>query len=165
MKYLSTFLNEEKISPSSQGKDPIKPIKPVKSVLSVGSPRGTEKFQSAQTPPSALPVNSLPDRSDHSCPTPHPVPAQKARTMYEELAEATPPSAALEVFPDWQGILVKSTVLGMSVWVVRDPLHGIALAKETGHPALLLGDVLKQKGQTAEEARATLLPLLIRVLH
>lgn len=72
-------------------------------------------------------------------------------------------SAALDVFPDWQGISVKSAVLGMSVWVVRDPLHGIALAKETGYPALLLDDILRQKGQTTEEARAALLPLLITV--
>jgi hypothetical protein len=60
---------------------------------------------------------------------------------------------------------VESAVLGMVVWVVRDPLHGIALAKETGHPALLLDDILKQKGQTVEEARAALLPLLITVLQ
>jgi len=52
------------------------------------------------------------------------------RTLYGELAEATPPAKALEVFPDWQGLLVKSSVLGMSVWVVRDHLHGLALAKK-----------------------------------
>jgi hypothetical protein len=50
MKYLSAFLNSDEISPSPQGKEPIKPIQPVKSVLSVGSPRNTEKLQPAQTP-------------------------------------------------------------------------------------------------------------------
>jgi hypothetical protein len=49
----------------------------------------------------------------------------------------------------------------MSVWVVRCPIDGIALAKETGFPALILDDVLKLKGRTADEARAALLPTLI----
>ncbi len=82
-------------------------------------------------------------------------------TLYQELTAATPKADALAVFPDWQGLLVKSAVLGMNVWVVRSPLDGIALAKETGHPALLLDDVLRLKGHTTEEARAALLPILI----
>src|SRR5206468_10113402 len=70
------------------------------------------------------------------------------------------PGAALEVFP-WQGLLIKSKVLDMSVWVVRTRQDGEDLAKETGHPGLLLDDVLRQKGRTPEEARASLLPVLI----
>ena len=71
------------------------------------------------------------------------------------------PSPALDVFPDWYGLLVKSSVLGMSVWLVRCRPDGEALAQETGQPALVLDDVLVQRGHTQEEARAELLPLLI----
>lgn len=84
-------------------------------------------------------------------------------SIYRELIEATPPADALAVFPEWQGLLVKSKVLDMSVWVVRSHVDGIALARETGHPALILDDVLRQKGRTAEEPRTALLPLLIAV--
>jgi len=59
--------------------------------------------------------------------------------------------------------LVKSAVLGMSVWVVRSHVDGLALVKETGHPALILDDVLKMKGRTVEETRAALLPVLITI--
>jgi hypothetical protein len=82
-------------------------------------------------------------------------------TIYQETVNATPPSNALAVFPDWQGLLIKSKVLDISVWVVRNHLDGIALAKETGHPAVLLDDVIQQKGKTPAEARAALLPALI----
>jgi hypothetical protein len=71
------------------------------------------------------------------------------------------PSSALQTFPDWQGLLIKSSVLGLAVWVVRTREEGEELAHETGHPALLLDDVLKQRGKTTEEVRATLLPVLI----
>ena len=71
------------------------------------------------------------------------------------------PPVALEAYPDWQGLLIKSSVLGMSVWVVRTRQDGEALARETSHPALLLDEVLKQRGRTQEEARAALLPVLI----
>lgn len=80
-----------------------------------------------------------PDSPRQSVPSATPQP----QTIYRELTAATPKADALAVFPDWQGLLVKSAVLGMSVWVVRSPLDGIALAKETGHPALLLDDVLR----------------------
>lgn len=82
-------------------------------------------------------------------------------TIHQELADATPPAAALEVFPDWRGLLIKSRVLDMAVWVVRNGADGEALARETGQPALLLDDVLRQKGKTPAESRAELLPLLI----
>jgi hypothetical protein len=88
-------------------------------------------------------------------------PSSRERTINQELADATPPPAALQVFPDWSALLVKSTVLGMSVWVVRDRRDGEDIARETGQPALLLDDVLRQQGKTATEARAALLPLLI----
>jgi len=71
------------------------------------------------------------------------------------------PQATTEVFPEYQGLLIKSSVLGMSVWIVRTREEGEELAHETGHPALLLDDVLKQRGKTTEEVRATLLPVLI----
>ena len=71
------------------------------------------------------------------------------------------PQSAQDAFPDWQGLLVKSAVLGMSVWVVRTRREGEELARETGHPALLLDDVLRQKGQASAEARAALLQVLI----
>ena len=74
------------------------------------------------------------------------------QAVYQELVEATPSTDTLAVFPERQGLLIKSTVLDMSVWVVRTPLDGIALAKETGHSAILLDDVLRQRGKTAEEA-------------
>ncbi len=68
---------------------------------------------------------------------------------------------AREVFSDWQGLLIRSVVLGMDVWVVRTRQEGEELAKETGHPALLLDDVLAQKGRSRADARALLLPVLI----
>jgi len=67
----------------------------------------------------------------------------------------------LEVFPDSEGILVKSSVLDMNVWLVRNRQDGEELANETGNPALLLDDVLAQKGRSREEAREALLPLMI----
>jgi hypothetical protein len=78
----------------------------------------------------------------------------------EPLMPNLPPAIA-EVFPDWQGILVKSAFLKLSVWVVRNRPDGEALAKDTGHPALLLEDVLALTGKNPEEVRRTLLPLLI----
>lgn len=69
--------------------------------------------------------------------------------------------AVLEVFPEWQGLLIESSVLERSVWVVRNPQDGRQLAKETGQPAILLDEVLAQKGRTPKEAREALLPLLI----
>jgi hypothetical protein len=89
------------------------------------------------------------------------VPPRPRPTIYQELADSTPNADALAVFPDWQGLLIKSKVLDMSVWVVRSHVDGLALARETGHPAVLLDDVLRQKGRTAEEAKAALLPVLI----
>lgn len=82
-------------------------------------------------------------------------------TIYDELVNATPPSPALEAFHDWGALLVKSEALGMTLWVVRDEVYGIALARETGLPALKLDAILVQKGRTQDEVRAALLPVLI----
>jgi hypothetical protein len=68
---------------------------------------------------------------------------------------------ATEVFSDREGILVTSAVLGFSVWVVRSRQDGENLANETGHPALLLDDALRQEGKTTNDVRHTLLPILI----
>lgn len=108
----------------------------------------------AERPLSSPSPLSQPAPSSWSCPQP---------TIYQELAGATPSADTLAAFPDWQGLLVKSSVLGMSVWVVRNHLDGIALAKETGLPAVLLDDILRQKGKTEEEARASILPVLITI--
>jgi hypothetical protein len=57
-------------------------------------------------------------------------------------------SAVLEVFPEWQGILIESPTLKEAVWVVRDHQTGRRLAQETGHPFLLLDEILAQEGQS-----------------
>jgi len=77
----------------------------------------------------------------------------------EFIAKHVPPAVS-EVFP-WRGLLVKSDVLGMSVWIVRNRSDGADLSAETGDPALLLDDVLRLKGRSKEEVRSALLPLFI----
>jgi len=89
------------------------------------------------------------------------VTAKALPSLYRELCSAVPNADVLLVFYEWQGILVQSTVLGRSVWVVRSHADGVALAQDTGLPALTLDDVLKVKGRSAEEARAILSPALI----
>lgn len=56
--------------------------------------------------------------------------------------------AVLEVFPEWQGILIKSPTLKEAVWIVRDHQNGRRLAQETGHPFTLLDEILAQEGQS-----------------
>src|SRR5262245_48098133 len=73
------------------------------------------------------------------------------------------PAAVLEVFSDWQGFLVKSSQPKASVWIVRTREDGEHLHYLTGKPALLLTDVLAQKGRNFAEARKTLLTQIIRV--
>jgi len=70
-------------------------------------------------------------------------------------------SLATEVFPDWRGLLIRSTRLGMSVWIVRDLNDGQALVKETGHAALLLDDILAQVKKNPTEVKKALLPIMI----
>src|SRR5215203_6322544 len=65
--------------------------------------------------------------------------------------------AVLEVFPEWQGILIESPALGEAVWVVRDHQSGQRLAQETGQPSILLDQILVQEGQTPKEIQKALL--------
>lgn len=67
--------------------------------------------------------------------------------------------AVLEVFPDWQGILVESPTLKKAIWIVRDHQSGRRLEQETGQPFILLDEVLAQEGQTSKEAQEALLSL------
>ena len=69
--------------------------------------------------------------------------------------------AVLEVFPDWQGILLAGDDLGGSVWIVRTVQDGRQLHAATGQPALLLADLLAQKGQDFAGAWKVLQPRLI----
>ena len=66
--------------------------------------------------------------------------------------------AVLAVFPEWQGLLIKSSVRGEAVWVVRNHQNGQKLAQETGQPVILLDEVLAEKGQTLGEAREASFP-------
>ena len=63
------------------------------------------------------------------------------------LAQYVPP-AVLEVFPEWQGILIESPTRGEAIWVVRDPLDGRRLAQETGQPFILLAEILAREEQS-----------------
>lgn len=69
--------------------------------------------------------------------------------------------AVLEVFPEWQGILIEFPALEGVVWVVQDSQYGRQLASETGNPAILLDAMLAQQGRTFEETREALAPFLI----
>jgi len=70
-------------------------------------------------------------------------------------------SAILEVFPDWQGILLACEGFAVPVWVVRTMQDGRQLHAATGQPALLLSDLLAQKGQDFAEVWKALQPCLI----
>lgn len=69
--------------------------------------------------------------------------------------------AVLEIFPEWQGILIEFPALGGAVWVVHEPQYGHQLANETGKPAILLDVILARQGQSPEETREALTPFLI----
>src|SRR5207237_10648339 len=69
--------------------------------------------------------------------------------------------AVLEVFPDWQRILLACDELAESVWIVRTLEDGQQLHAATGQPALLLADLLTQKGRDFAEAWTALRPRLI----
>lgn len=64
--------------------------------------------------------------------------------------------AVLEVFPEWQGILIESPTLEEAVWVVRDHQHGQKLAHETGHASLHLDEILAQAGHTTQQIQEVL---------
>jgi hypothetical protein len=69
--------------------------------------------------------------------------------------------AVLEVFPDWQGILLACDEFAVPVWIVRTVQDGRQLHAATGRPALLLSDLLAQKGRDFAEAWRVLQPRLI----
>jgi hypothetical protein len=69
--------------------------------------------------------------------------------------------AVLEVFPDWQGILLACDGFTAPVWIVRTIQDGRQLHAATGQPALLLSDLLAQKGRDFAEAWEVLQPCLI----
>ena len=69
--------------------------------------------------------------------------------------------AVLEVFPEWQGILIEFPALQGAVWVVHDPQDGQQLISETGKPAILLDAMLAPQGRTLKEMREALTPLLL----
>ena len=48
----------------------------------------------------------------------------------------------LEVFSEWQGILITFPTLEEAVWVVRDHQSGRRLSQETGQPFILLDELL-----------------------
>ena len=56
--------------------------------------------------------------------------------------------SVLEVFSEWQGILIESPTLEEAVWVVRDHQSGQRLAQETGQPFILLDEILAQEGES-----------------
>jgi hypothetical protein len=60
------------------------------------------------------------------------------------------PLAVLEVFPEWQGILIESPTLKEAVWVVRDHQNGQRLAQETGQSSICLDELLTQQGHTTQ---------------
>lgn len=86
-------------------------------------------------------------------------------TFYGEWSAALPNPDILTVFPKWRAILVTSTVLGLSVWVANTWDDALALSEETDFPALLLSDVLREKGKSAAETRVALLSKLINALR
>ena len=86
---------------------------------------------------------SLPNLKEQAegLPPPLPVTAQTFLTQYVA-------PAVLEVFPEWQGILIESPTLDQAVWIVRDSQTGRRLAQETGHPFLLLDESLALAGRS-----------------
>jgi hypothetical protein len=88
-----------------------------------------------------------------------PPPDQLPKAIREALRRHK--AEVLSALAQREGLLVKSQVLELSVWLVRTEEEGRVLAQETGHPAVCLDDVLRKKGRTTQEARAALLPLLI----
>jgi hypothetical protein len=87
----------------------------------------------------------------------HPLLTEEVQVFFEQYLSP----AVLEVFPDWQGILLACDELTGSVWIVRTIQDGRQLHAATGQPALLLADLLAQKGKDFAEARKALQPRLI----
>jgi len=94
---------------------------------------------------------SLPNLKEQAEGPPQPLTA----AAHEFLAQYVSP-AVLEVFPEWQGILIESPTLEKTVWIVRDHQNGRRLSQETGQPFILLDEILIQEGQTPKEALESL---------
>ena len=86
---------------------------------------------------------SLPPLRDRTEGLPPPLPAAAQAFLTRYVAPAV-----LEVFPEWQGILIESPTLDQAVWIVRDSQTGRRLAQETGHPFLLLDESLALAGRS-----------------
>jgi len=56
----------------------------------------------------------------------------------------------LEVFPEWQGILIEFPTRAEAAWVARDQQHGQRLSQETRQPFILLNEILAQEGHSTE---------------
>jgi len=61
--------------------------------------------------------------------------------------------AVLEVFPEWQGILLESPMLEEATWVVRNHQTGQRLAQKTGQPSLCLDEILAQEGHSCQKTQ------------
>jgi hypothetical protein len=61
-----------------------------------------------------------------------------------EFLEKSVPAAVLDVFPEWEGILIEWPLLRETVWIVREQQNGQRLMQETGHPFVLFDDLLAQ---------------------
>jgi hypothetical protein len=79
----------------------------------------------------------------------------------QRLLESHLPPAALEVFPEWQGVLLTCEEFARAVWIVRTIQDGRQLHAATGHPALLLDDLLVQRGRSFADIWTALQPYLI----
>jgi hypothetical protein len=100
---------------------------------------------------------SLAHRSQEKSEKRHALLTEEVHAFFEQHLS----SAVLEVFPDWQGILLACDELAESVWIVRTLEDGQQLHAATGQPALLLADLLTQKGRDFAEAWKALRPRLI----
>ncbi|HEV8718300.1 MAG TPA: hypothetical protein VGX03_36470 [Candidatus Binatia bacterium] len=95
--------------------------------------------------------------SEEKCENRHSLLTEEVQAFFEQYLSP----AVLEVFPDWQGILLACDELAGSVWIVRSIQDGQQLHAATGQPALLLADLLAQKGRDFAEAWKVLQPCLI----
>jgi hypothetical protein len=100
---------------------------------------------------------SVVNRNGDHATDPQPLLMEEVRAFFAPYLSPT----VLEVFPDWQGILLACEPLAISVWIVRTIHDGRQLHATTGHPALLLTDLLSQKGEDFAEAWRVLQPCLI----
>ena len=100
---------------------------------------------------------SIAHRSQEKSAKRHPLLTEEVQAFFEQHLS----SAVLEVFPDWQGILLAGEELAELVWIVRTVQDGQQLHAATGQPALLLADLLTQKGRDFAEAWQALRPRLI----